>query len=243
MGKSNSTLELLCHHRSIRAYKDKPISEKYRDEILRAAQTVSSSNFLQAASIIRITDISLRKILAKLAGDQPYVVSAAEFWIFVADFNRNKQIDPSLNVENPENLLVGTIDAALMAQNAVIAAESLGLGCVYIGGIRNEIDEVTRVLTIPKHVIPLFGIAIGYPDQDPEIKPRLPKQLMFFENHYGSINKEWVKEYDKTMCRYYAKRSSNQRTENWSTSLASGFNPKRAEKMLPYLRKQGWIGK
>ncbi len=96
-----------------------------------------------------------------LTGGQQHVAQAAEFWVFCADFNRNFQICPEANPGLAEQLLLGVVDTALMAQNAFTAAESLGLGGVYIGGIRNSIEAVGELLQVPKHVLPLFGLCTG----------------------------------------------------------------------------------
>lgn len=84
--------------------------------------------FLQCSSIIRITDKALREELVTLTGGQKHVAQAAEFWVFCADFNRHLQICPDAQLGTAEQLLLGVVDTAMMAQNALTAAESLGLG-------------------------------------------------------------------------------------------------------------------
>ncbi|MCK8174851.1 oxygen-insensitive NADPH nitroreductase, partial [Erwinia amylovora] len=97
-----------------------------------AAQSASTSSFLQCSSIIRISDRALRDALVKRSGGQHYVAHAAECWVFCADFNRLQQISPQAELGMAEQLLLGCVDTALLAQNAMIAAESLGYGGVYI---------------------------------------------------------------------------------------------------------------
>ncbi|HBV40669.1 MAG TPA: oxygen-insensitive NADPH nitroreductase, partial [Erwinia sp.] len=164
------TIDLLCSHRSIRSFTDQPIGEAERAAIIAAAQGASSSSFLQCSSIIRITDKAMRAKLVELTGGQKYVGQAAEFWVFCADFNRHQQICPEAQLGLAEQLLLGCVDTALMGQNALVAAESLGLGGVYIGGIRNGIAEVTELLGLPKFVLPLFGLCLGWPEQTPQLK-------------------------------------------------------------------------
>lgn len=130
------TIELICGHRSIRHFIDEPISEAQREAIINSARATSSSSFLQCSSIIRITDKALREELVTLTGGQKHVAQAAEFWVFCADFNRHLQICPDAQLGLAEQLLLGVVDTAMMAQNALTAAESLGLGGVYIGGLR-----------------------------------------------------------------------------------------------------------
>ncbi|CSF22800.1 nitroreductase A [Shigella sonnei] len=107
------TIELICGHRSIRHFTDEPISEAQCEAIINSARATSSSSFLQCSSIIRITDKALREEL---------------FWVFCADFNRHLQICPDAQLGLAEQLLLGVVDTAMMAQNALTAAESLGLG-------------------------------------------------------------------------------------------------------------------
>ena len=135
----NKTINLICHRRSIRSYQSTALTNDQIESLVQAAQSAPSSNFLQCATIIRITDSENRSKLAHYSGDQSYINQASEFWVFCADFNRHFQIDPTIPLEKAEQLLVGCIDTALMAQNTVIAAESLGLGTVYIGGDRKSV--------------------------------------------------------------------------------------------------------
>ena len=142
----NPTIDLILSHRSIRQFTPEPISASQLDQILSAAQSASSSSFLQANSIIRVTDKGLRATLAELAGHQAYVAEAAEFLLFCADYQRHSQIVPEAQTGFVEQLMIGAIDGALMAQNTLLAAQSLGLGGVYIGGIRNNPAAVSETM-------------------------------------------------------------------------------------------------
>lgn len=234
------TIDLLRSHRSIRAFTDRAISDEQRAAILAAAQSASSSSFLQCTSIIRITDPKLREQLVTLSGGQKYVAQAAEFWVFCADFNRLQQICPDAQLGMAEQLLLGCVDTALMAQNALTAAESLGLGGVYIGGIRNNIAQVTELLHLPKFVLPLFGMCLGEPAQDPELKPRMPAAMLVHENSYQPINPEVLAQYDNELVEYYQHRDSNRRSESWSEHIQKTIIKESRPFILDYLHKQGW---
>ncbi|WP_426767713.1 oxygen-insensitive NADPH nitroreductase [Erwinia aphidicola] len=234
------TIDLLRSHRSIRAFTDRAISDEQRAAILAAAQSASSSSFLQCTSIIRITDPALREQLVTLSGGQKYVAQAAEFWVFCADFNRLQQICPDAQLGMAEQLLLGCVDTALMAQNALTAAESLGLGGVYIGGIRNNIAQVTELLHLPKFVLPLFGMCLGEPAQDPELKPRMPAAMLVHENSYQPINREVLAQYDNELVEYYQHRDSNRRSESWSEHIQKTIIKESRPFILDYLHKQGW---
>ena len=236
----NTTITQIKAHKSIRAYTDQPITAEQLDEILAAAQQAPSSSFLQAASIIRITDKVLRAQIMQLSAEQAYIAGAAEFLLFCADFNRHKQIVPDAKTGFVEQLLIGATDAAMMAQNALVAAESLGLGGVYIGAVRNHPAEIGELLGLPELVIPLFGLCLGYPAQDPQVKPRLPRALVVHENRYQPLNKALLAQYDEQMRAYYASRTSNNKDQSWSTQITAILGKEARPYMLGYLQQQGY---
>lgn len=234
------TIDLLCSHRSIRAFTEQGIDDAQRSAIIAAAQAASTSSFLQCSSIVRITDRALREQLVQLTGGQPWVSAAAEFWVFCADFNRHQQICPEAQLGRAEQLLLGCVDTALMAQNAMVAAESLGLGGVFIGGIRNSIAQVTELLGLPKFVLPLFGFCIGHPDASPDVKPRMPQAMLVHKNRYQPLDKAVLAQYDQQITAYYQQRDSNQRSENWSELIQRLIIKETRPFMLDYLHQQGW---
>jgi nitroreductase len=234
------TIDLLCSHRSIRAFTEQGIVEAQRSAIIAAAQAASTSSFLQCSSIIRITDPAKREQLVQLTGGQPWVSAAAEFWVFCADFNRHQQICPDAQLGRAEQLLLGCVDTALMAQNAMVAAESLGLGGVFIGGIRNSIAEVTELLELPKFVLPLFGFCIGHPADTPDVKPRMPHAMLVHENRYHAVDKNLLAQYDEQITAYYQQRDSNQRSETWSQLIQRLIIKETRPFILDYLHQQGW---
>ncbi|WP_439442948.1 oxygen-insensitive NADPH nitroreductase [Listeria aquatica] len=224
----NQTTEQLLSHYSVRAFLDQPLSKDQIRLLVESAQAASTSNFVQAYSIIGVSDPKIRKELAGIAGGMSYVEKTGQFFVFVADLNRNKQIAESKN-ENPaslettEKMLVAIIDAALAAQNMAVAAESMGLGICYIGGIRNDIKRVSELLKIPEHAIPLFGITIGYPEQNSAPKPRMPYQLVYHENEYQTKETALYEAYDATISDYYTNRTGGARNETWTEQIALGM--------------------
>jgi len=239
----NTMITQIKAHKSIRAYTDQPITAEQLDDILAAAQQAPSSSFLQAVSIIRITDKALRAQIMQLSAQQAYIVSAAEFLLFCADFNRHKQIVPDAKTGFVEQLLIGATDAAMMGQNALVAAESLGLGGVYIGAVRNHPAEIGELLGLPELVIPLFGLCLGYPAQDPQVKPRLPRALVVHENSYQPLNKALLAQYDEQMRAYYASRTSNNKDQSWSSQITAILGKEARPYMLNYLQQQGYCKK
>jgi len=234
------TIDLLCSHRSIRSFTDQKVSTEQRDAIIAAAQSASTSSFLQCSSIVRVTDPALRDQLVTLTGGQTWVADAAEFWVFCADFNRHLQICPDAQLGRAEQLLLGCVDTALMAQNAMVAAESMGLGGVFIGGIRNNIAQVTELLGLPKFVLPLFGFCLGYPESVPDVKPRIPQSMLVHENRYQPVDPAVLADYDSRTAIYYEQRDSNQRSETWSQLIQRLIIKETRPFMLDYLHQQGW---
>ena len=229
------TIELLRSHRSIRHFTDRPITDAQREAIFAGARAASSSSFLQCSTIIRITDPALREKLVTLTGGQKHVAQAAEFWVFCADFQRHLQICPDAQLGLAEQLLLGVVDTAMMAQNAMVAAESLGLGGVYIGGIRNNIEAVSERLEIPQQVLPLFGLCLGWPADNPDVKPRLPTSVMVHENRYQPLAA-----YDDELAHYYLTRDSNTRRDTWSDHIRRTIIKENRPFILDFLHKQGF---
>lgn len=245
----NNTLHVLHNHTSIRSFTNQSLTEEQRDAIFKAANQTSSFSLLQAVSIIRISDPDLRKKVMHLSADQPYIEEAAEFWIFCADFNRNHQIAPDVDLEYTEYLLIGAFDAGLMAQNALTAAESMGLGGVFIGGVRLNIAELTEALHLPKYVIPLVGLCIGHPAGDkPALKPRLPQSMVMFDNQYQTLDAEKLAVYDQQMREYYQDRPVKapftvKKVKGWKDHIGDHLERSRLPFMLEYLNKQGFAKK
>lgn len=235
----NSTIETILGHRSIRKFTSDPITDEQRQTILQAGLAASSSSMLQVVSVIRVTDIEKRKLLAQYAGNQPYVESAAEFLVFCIDYQRHMTINPEVQTDFAELTLIGAVDAGIMAQNCLLAAESMRLGGVYIGGLRNSAAQVDELLGLPQNTAILFGMCLGHPDQNPEVKPRLPVDVIVHENQYQPLNLEDIQTYDQTMQDYYTSRSSNQKQSTWSQEVTSKLAGESRPHILPYLNQKG----
>jgi FMN reductase (NADPH) len=243
----NEVIETILQHRSVRSFKDKPMDRKQIELIVKSAQAASTSSFIQAYSIIGITDKQKKQKLAELAGGQTYVAENGHFFVFCADLHRHqvigelKKADLKDSIESTEKFMVALIDAALAAQNAAIAAESMGLGICYIGGIRNDLEAVKKLLKTPEHVVPLFGLAVGYPDQDTDLKPRLPLEHVYMENEYEQDPEKFaaqLEEYDKTTSDYYRERTGGKREDTWTGQMAMMLGRKSRMYMRKFVERQ-----
>lgn len=246
----NETIELLQNHASSRNFKDVELSEEQITTIVKCAQMAATSSFMQAYTIIGVNNKETKQKLAVLAGNQPYVAKNGHFFVFCADFYRHKlgaeleQYNEPLAIESTEKFLVGTVDATLAAQNAVIASESMGLGTVYIGGIRSNIEEVSQLLKLPDHVVPIFGLAVGYPEKPSSIKPRLPLESIYHLNEYqpnNEITKKQLHNYNEIISAYYSERTQGARTDRWTKQMTTMLVSEKRLALKSFLEKKGYL--
>lgn len=241
MNKISNTIK---DHRSIRKYLDKDIPKEILMDIIDAGRWAPSSSHLQAYHIINVKDSEKRKLIAKYSGDQKYVETAREFLIFCGDLNRIKHVCENEHVKFDgdyiELFLIASIDASLVAQNVLIAAESHGLGAVYIGGLRNEIEKIDELLKLPKHVVPLFGMCLGYPNQEPIKKPRLPMTIVYSEEIYNDMDGDALEKYNDIVKSYYLTRTKGKLDHNWSEYTSERLKGESRPHMLNYLKKKGF---
>lgn len=241
----NETIQNLKAHVSVRAFKDTPLSDEIKDVLIQAAQSGSTSNFVQGFSILEITDPTLRKQLAEITNSAAYVEKTGTFYVFVADLYRHARLlknnGQSLEgASNIEALLVAVVDATIAAQNMAVAAESLDLGICYIGGIRNDIPKVAELLALPDHTLPLFGMTIGIPVHKNETKPRLPQANVVAENTYPKATFSDFSAYDAQLETYYGARSSNAQKADFSSKMTEFFGVIRRKEIAAFLVKQGF---
>jgi len=141
-----------------------------------------------------------------------------------------------------EHFIIATVDVSLVAQNIVIASESSGLGICYIGALRNDPAKVCEILKLPDNVYPVFGLCIGFPAQNPEVKPRLPLEVIVKENFYDAIPEEkLIKKYDNELKSYYESRSMNNKVSVWSEQMSGKLSKESRAHMKDFLNKRGFL--
>ena len=236
----SATIDLLKSHTSVRSYTDEPVSEADRRAIFAAARMASTSCGLQITSVIRVSDPEKRRLLAEYAGHQKHVVTAPEFWIFCADYHRDRVLCPDADLGWTEQFLVGCLDTGIMAQSTMASLESLGLGGVFVGGLRNNIEKVGELLQLPEDTIPLLGLAFGHPAVRNELKPRLPAENTFMEEVYREPDPELLAAYNEEMREYYGSRSSAAKDTDWVATLKPVLLKERRPFILDYIRKMGF---
>ena len=247
----NPVLELLFKHKSIRKYKNQPLEDEKLQLIIKAAQAAPTWCNGEQVSVIVVKDKANKEKIQEFCWGQKYISECSVFLVFCSDFYRcsiafEKAGKSKENFEkymsNIDTLIIGCHDVGISMQNAVIAAESLGLGIVNIGAIRSKSLELTKLLNLPKYVIPICGLCVGYPDDDPGIKPRMPMSGVCFEEKYDTEKaKKGIDEYDEIFKKYLSERSSNARDSNWSQSISDTYNGFTIEEDCLLLKQQGYI--
>jgi len=221
----SGTIRGLLAHRSVRAFDRRPIEPAIVDTLIAAAQSASTSSNLQSWSVVVVRDETHKSAVATLAGDQQFIREAPLFLVFVADWARGAAISRSRGeaaegIEYFDSTLVATIDAAIAAQNAVVAAESLGLGAVFVGAVRNRPDELSALLGLPDASYPVVGVAVGWPDHanPARVKPRLPQSVVRHDERYSPASVDDLADYDDALRLF---NESQGRTGSWLDAVVA----------------------
>ena len=220
----NEIIQHLKNHRSIREFDPtKEVTEEQIETIVSAA--LAQPNWIngQQVSIIEVRDPDRKAQFARASGNQKHVFDAPVFLIFCMDFYRAKLAAEKHQkqlqiVDDIEAILIGSTDVGIALGGAVVAAESMGLGTVPIGGIRRDPQIFVELLNLPEYVFPVCGLSIGYPKNIPDIKPRIPLQATLHKETYDKeIQKEMIDQYDETIVAYMKARTNGKDSTNWST--------------------------
>lgn len=190
----NPIFEQIKKHRSIRKYQNREVDDELLSKILEAGTMASSSGNMQSYSIIVTKDKKIRESLLAAHFDQSMVTEAPVLLTFCADFHRMrlwlKASDASMNFDNLMSFMIASIDAILVSQNVALAAESLGLGICYMGTTLASCDQIGDILDCPDHVVPVVGFSLGYPDESPEERKRLPLSSLVHQETYKDFSEE-----------------------------------------------------
>ena len=200
---SNPTIELIHKHGSVRKYKADPIPDNLVIEIVQAAQRAATSSNLQTYSVIATTDTKKKDIIKDICGGQKHISEAPLFLLWCADFSRLKRVchqqGYELEAGYVENFMVASVDAAIAMQNAALAAESLGLGFCFIGALRNDPNKVREIFSLPDLVYPVSGMTVGWAENPPMIRPRLPLEAVLHWDSYNENDLQALLDYDQVM--------------------------------------------
>lgn len=216
------TIKLMKAHKSVRRFKEQALPQEDLTEILTAAQMASSWKNFQSYSVIVVRSQEKKDALYELV-PQEAIRQSAVFLLFVGDLNRAEKgarlHTDSFQPQGVEGLLISSVDAALAGQNTLLAAESLGYGGVIIGLVRYKSEEVAELFNLPDYTYPVFGMALGIPNEEHEVKPRLPLNQVVFEEEYQEQTVDVIEAYDRVQADYAGARA----TTSWSQRLAEQF--------------------
>lgn len=245
-------IQTILNHRSIRKYSAKKVEKQILDEILIAGTKASTTGNMQVYSIIATQDETIKNQLWELHFKQDMVKQAPVILTFCADFNRfNKWCELREAQPGYDNFLsfyTASIDALLAAQNVALAAESHGLGICYLGTTTYMADKIINLLDIPKNVVPVTTLVLGYPDEKPELTDRLPLEGIVHFEKYADYDEQKINDIYKDK---EALSSTKELIEiNQTKNLAQIFTDKRYTKkdnlhfsksLLEVIRKQGFM--
>ncbi|MEI5995504.1 nitroreductase family protein [Candidatus Enterococcus mansonii] len=224
----NETIKLLKNRRSYRDFdQEYTLPQEELQLILDAARQAPSWMNGQFYSIIVLKDQQIREQLVQWNPGNPHILNSSVFLLFVGDLYRTKMVSEVsksayLIDESIEPVLLATTDAALALENAVIAAESLGLGSVVVGSIRKHGKEIAELVNLPENTFPLFGLSIGKPVVEMNVKPRLPESAVVHYDTYHPYTYQLIEQYNEIMEAFGEVRE----TKRWSKKFADYFSEK-----------------
>ena len=237
--------DTILNHRSIRKYTGDPIPGVVLDYILEAGTRASTTGNMQVYSIIVSTDESIKEELAPCHFNQPMVKEAPVVLTFCADFNRFnhwcrlRKAEPGY--DNFLSFMTAAIDALLVAQNVCVAAEDAGLGICYLGTTTYMAEKIIDVLDLPKGVVPVTTLTIGYPDEKPELTDRLPLEAVVHREKYSDYSDSDIEKlyHEKELIKSYQEFVK----ENNKETLAQVFTDIRYKKSDNILFSKALLGR
>jgi nitroreductase len=249
-GPWNEVIASLLQHRSVRGYKSDALPAGTLETLIAAASSAATSSNMQWWSAVAITDQEKKRMLAAWAGNQKHIEQCPLYICWVVDMSRNQAIGDEMKADFTtmpwlETWLCACMDVAFAAQNAVVAAESLGLGTVYIGAMRNAPLEVAELLGLPKQSFVLFGLCVGYATDNAvgEVKPRLPQSAVLHHERYDTAKVVAERQaYDEEMKKFSARQDLQAGT--WTARVRNRLEPMSSmngrERLRAFLKTLGF---
>ena len=247
-------LRQILMRRTHRRYTGRPVAEPLLRLLLAAAFSASSKSDFQQASVIRVAERTRRDRLAALVPDMPWIGNAPVFLVFCGDARRLERVGELRGHTADNGKLEGffnaAIDAALVLQTFILAAETAGLGCCPISVIRNHPAAVATILDLPNKVFPIAGLCVGYPAAAGHISMRLPLEVTLHTDHYDDLLLgEAVEAYDRRRNARYSIPREQQRSPEifgqatfygWSEDKARQATEPEGRNFPTYLRARGF---
>ncbi len=243
-----NTIDIQLNHRTVREFTDQKIDDETLNKLLEVCNRTANSTGMQSFSIVRVLDEKKRKEIAEVS-TQEYLARCPELFIFIADLRRNAMILKEQNADpgteaDMDRFFQGFTDACLAAQNLTVAAESLGMGAVYFGSILNDYDRIIEILNLPPLTFPVIGVGFGYPNQEPQLKPRINIKDKVFIDEYKEPESylEAFKDYDQELTNYYDTRENGRRSDSFYNQVIQKYNGivEKRRRVMDSIVKQGF---
>ncbi len=244
-------LKHLQSHVSVRQFMDSEVTVEQERVIVSTATRSATSSNLHSYSIISVRNSQTKERISDLSGNQEHIRTCGLFLVFCADLYRLSR--EAVNRGYPyqgdttEALLIATVDAALAADRALIAAQAIGLGGVMVGAIRNNPDEIAELLRLPRLVYAVMGMSIGHPAKIGPTKPRIPLSGLLHQEHYEVAPLDAaIREYDETVATFghlVGRQVQPEKYPNfsgdytWSEHSSRRMADDRREVMRPHMRE------
>lgn len=242
---TSDTIEVLNDRVSVRAYRNEPVDQALVDTVLRAAFRAPTSSNIQAYSVVQVHDAGARKELAAAAGNQQHIIACPVYLTFCADLTRMEEAftrnGHDISDNNLELGLVSTIDASLVGMSAYLAADSVGLKGVMIGGMRNDPERVARILGLPNRVYCVFGLCLGYADSVPAQKPRMNFDALVHHDRFNtSGTASGVDAYDSALAQHYRSTGRDTNDASWTHEIDTKFSTRPRDGLRGALSRLGF---
>ncbi len=241
--------ETLLKRTSVRRYEREAIPQETMDFIYDAIRNTPTSYNGQQFSVIDIDDQELKLKLYELTG-QKQIKTCNRLLIFCSDYHKITALADRKGFEVPpftdtmDGTIIGIIDASLAMMSAVVAAQASGLGSNCIGYLRTvDPAAVAELLKLPKGVFVVCGLALGIPREQPDLKPKEPRNAVFFHNEYEQDTDKLVnvlEAYDAEVKEYNATRSGGTTTNDWCDHILDYYRHAMNYRILDYLKDQGY---
>lgn len=241
-----SVKDTLLERRSIRRYERRSVEPEKLEFICEAIRNTPTSYNGQQFSVIMLDDQKVKEEISLITG-QKQIKTCAVFMVFCLDYHKLKIANEAKNAEAPDfsatidGYTVGVIDASQAMMSAVVAAEAQGLGTCCIGYVRTaDPVKISEILNLPEGVAIVCGLAIGHPNEMPDLKPKLPLEVVIHKNKYAADSEmiPVLTEYDRSVCEYNSTRSGDQTANDWAGHIADYHRHSMEHGIKEYLKEQ-----
>jgi nitroreductase/FMN reductase [NAD(P)H] len=245
---------LLIAHRTQRHYRPDPVPPAVLDVVLAAALSAPSKSDLQQVAIVLVKDPTKQSTIGGWIPDMPWIAQAPLFLVVCGDHRRIRRVaelrDRPFPNDTLDMFMNAAVDAGLVLQNFIVAAEALGLGCCPISVVRNHVEKLARLLELPPGVFPVAGLCVGYPSQPGRVSMRLPPAVTVHTDRYDDRElPAQLEAYDRRREARHATPPENQRFADrfghaapygWSEDKARQYSVPQRHDFGPFIRGHGF---